>query len=120
MHLTSRSAWQSLHYRSEDTSHVPCVYSCQAGDHSTIHALSPTISRALRTIPPGLLSTSWFCPSVTMRFLATTRAPTRGGVHEREVREIDDEGRASHLHPRAVTLNSDDTARPFPPKVAGG
>jgi hypothetical protein len=69
---TSRSASQSPHCRSEDTSHVPS-YSSQSGDHSAIHPRSPVISKTLRTITPGLVSTSSPFPSARIRFLATTR-----------------------------------------------
>ena len=52
------------------------------------------MSIALRTILVGLVT--WPCPTVRIRFRATTNAGS-GGIHEGEVRQIDYDGRASYL-----------------------
>jgi hypothetical protein len=117
----------------------------QAGDQSTIHAPSPTISNTLRAIAPGRASTMRPNPSARMRFLAATRAsmPLQSMNVRSERSTTTVEPAISTKAPasqsadtmsnspcsattwtsgswRAVRLKSGTTAKPFPPKVAGG
>ncbi len=49
-------------------------YSSHSGNQSTIQSLSPTISKVMRTISLGLVTTNRPGPFAKIRFLVTTKA----------------------------------------------